>query len=88
MIAAELIHIRRARCPVNPKQKGWAYVVIAANGQSARGWHDGTRDDAERAARKTLRRMERLSRSPRWNGTYLVSGRSAEQALLRPEVNA
>lgn len=74
------LHLKRTACPLSGRRMGWAWTVIAANGQTARGWHDGTRDQAAVKAQAARDRLDALGHS---GGRRL--GRTADAALLRPE---
>lgn len=57
------ITIKRGAPPTDPAASGWwAWTVVAANGQAARGWHSGSREEAEAAANKVLTRLNNVAR--------------------------
>lgn len=78
------IHLKRTACPLSRRRMGWAWTVITAQGQTARGWHGGTREEAGRCADAAMSRLNKISRT----GGRARGYRSAEAALLRPEGKA
>lgn len=73
------IHLKRARCPIDSIQSGWAWTIVASNGASARGWYHGSHAEAKKKADDALKRLEKLHGVGRRSGV-----RSTEAALVRP----